>query len=166
MCCVPGDPLFWGELTLLRSTEGCPKKRPKRRPRPAPDELPEGPPQPLPNQAQKKPAKTRKRPQREAHFPDRRGRGWEGCREARAPIVFGTVGTLSLKIWERSSRPVLSGVAAQRGHSEGVAEEEKIKQKVADVTCEGRHGGSRVPWSDEINGFFESGAKRPGRRNG
>ena len=75
LCCVIRAPVFWGEFASGVSIQACPRKRPKRHPRPASDGLPEGPRQPLPNQAQKKLAKTRKRPQREAHFPDRRGRG-------------------------------------------------------------------------------------------
>ena len=75
LCCVTRAPVFWGEFASGVSIQACPRKRPKRHPRPASDGLPEGPRQPLPNQAQKKLAKTRKRSQREAHFPDRRGRG-------------------------------------------------------------------------------------------
>ena len=67
LCCVIRAPVFWGEFASGVSIQACPRKRPKRHPRPASDGLPEGPRPPLPNQAQEKPAKTRKRPQREAH---------------------------------------------------------------------------------------------------
>ena len=60
--------------------------------------------------------------------------------------------------------PTLKSGGEARACWKDTAKWRQRKQKVTDITCEGRRGGSRVPWSDEINGFFRKRREAAGEK--